>query len=157
MRAGLQHRASILVQPIMTTTLQLAAMMMVIVVATSPCFGMMEIEIVTKERAKELGMEIRANAAGPEAVRVWLEFDVKGGLKDYGRVDLEMREGEKLLLSSTLREEKGAAPGRVVVSFAADRTSLEKVTVRVVTQSAPRSMVGHELRVKDFVDLTKVR
>jgi hypothetical protein len=54
-------------------------------------FAMMEIEIVSVDRAKELGPEVRANAAGPDAVRVELEFEPKGALKDYNRVDLEIR------------------------------------------------------------------
>jgi hypothetical protein len=113
---------------------------------------MMSIEFVTKERAKELGMEIRSNPAGPDAVRVVLEFDVKGELKNFTRVDLEIHEAGKLQLSSSLRDES-AKPGHVAVSFAADRAKLDQLTLRVVTQSAPRTMTGHDLRVKDFVEL----
>jgi hypothetical protein len=112
----------------------------------------MSIELVTKERAKELGMEIRSNPAGPDTVRVVLEFEAKGELKNFTRVDLEIHEAGKLQLSSSLRDE-GAKPGHIVVSFAADRAKLDQVTLRVVTQSAPRTMTGHDLRVKDFVEL----
>lgn len=117
--------------------------------AATPCIAMMSIEIVTKERAKALGMEIRSNPAGPKAVRVELEFERKGELKDFTRVDLEMRDGEKWV-SASLREEQ-STPGHVVVSFAADRANLDKITLRVVVQPAPRDMTGYELRVKDFV------
>ena len=117
---------------------------------------MMEIEQVSKARAKELGMEIRSNAAGPDAVRVELEFEIKGELKSCSRVDLEFREGGKFLVSSSLREDRSKS-GRVVVSFAADRAHLDKLTLRVVVQPAPRDMTGYELRVKDFVELEKVR
>jgi hypothetical protein len=126
------------------------------VAAPSLCFAMMPIEVVSQKRAKELGMEIRSNVAGPDAVRVELEFKPEGELKSYSRVDLEMRQGSKLLMTSILREER-SKPRRVVVGFAADRGNLDKTTLRVVTQSAPRDMTGYELRVKDFVDLEKVR
>lgn len=107
---------------------------------------------------KALGLEIRANAAGPDAVRIELEFETKGELKDFSRVALEMRDEGKFLLSSTLREEK-SQPGRVVVSFAADRMKLDKITLKVVVEY-PRPALGragYVLRVKEFVDLEKLR
>ena len=126
-----------------------------LVLAPSVCFAMMSIEIVSKDRAKELGLEVRANAAGPDAVRVELEFEAKA-LPGYSRVDLEIRDGGKLLSSSTLREDT-AKQGRVVVSFAADRTKLSQITLRIVTGVGTRSMVGHDIPVKEFVDLDKLR
>jgi hypothetical protein len=122
--------------------------------AASPCLAMMELEDVSPARAKELGLVVQATAAGPDAVRVSLEFDAKGELKSYSRVDLEIREGGKLLLSSSLKDEP-SKPGRVAVSFAADRARLDRITLRVVT-GVPFEMVGHDLRLKDFVDLKKL-
>jgi len=139
----------------MKTTLGISVLTLLLVTTPSVCFALMSIEHVSKERAKELGMEIRTKQAGPDGARIELEFETKGELKNYIRVDLEIREGEKSLLSSSLREEQ-SKPGRVVVSFAADRAILDKITLRVVT-GAPMDMSGHELRVKDFVDLEKVR
>ena len=134
----------------------LSILAFLLAIAPNPCFALITIENVTRERAKELGMEIRSHAAGPDAVRIALEFEAKGALKDYSRVDLEMWDGGKLLISSSLREDK-SNPGRVIVSFAADRANLDKITLRVVVQSAPRSMHGFDLRMKDFVDLDKIR
>jgi len=119
-------------------------------------FALEEIEIVTPARAKELGLEIRAHAAGPDVVRVELEFEVKGELQNYSRVALEIHDAEKLISTSTLREEP-AKPGRIIVGFAADRATLNKFTLKVVTQDSPRSRAGHVLRIHEFVDLTKLR
>lgn len=117
--------------------------------------AMMSIEEVDSGRAKQLGMEVRARAAGPELVRVELEFDATGTLKNFERVELEMREGGKLLLSATLREERSGA-GHIRAGFAADRGSLDQLTLRVVTGMG-RTRTGYDLPVKDFVDLAKVR
>jgi hypothetical protein len=133
----------------MKPILNLSLLTLLFALTATPCFAMMSIEIVSKERAKALGMEIRSNPAGPKAVRVELEFERKGELKDFARVDLEMRDGEKWV-SASLREEQ-STPGHVVVSFAADRANLDKITLRVVIQPAPRDMTGYELRMKDFV------
>jgi hypothetical protein len=133
----------------MKTMRNLSVLTCLLALAASPCFAMMDIEIVTRERAKALGMEVRSNPAGPKAVRVELEFETKGELKSFSRVDLEIRDGEKWV-SASLREER-PTPGHVIVSFAADRANLDKITLRVVVQPAPRDMTGYELRVKDFV------
>src|SRR4051812_36194339 len=115
----------------------------------------MSITQVSRERAKELGMEIRSNAAGPKAVRVELEFKTEGEFKNFERVDLRISLGERSLLSAALREDR-SKPGRVVVSFVTDRAELEKIVLWVVAGRA-REMTGYELRVKDFVELEKVR
>jgi hypothetical protein len=136
-------------------TLLKFSILAVLAIAT-PCFALMEIADVSREQAKELGMEIKANAAGPDAVRVTLEFKAEGQLKNYSRVELSMRDGTKSLVSATLREDEPKS-GRVVVSFAADRTNLDKIYFRVVVEQSERSRVGYDIKVKDFVELDKVR
>jgi hypothetical protein len=132
----------------MKTTLGISVLTLLLVTTPSVCFALMSIEHVSKERAKELGMEIRTKQAGPDGARIELEFETKGELKSFVRVDLEIREGEKSWLSATLREEQSKS-GRVVVSFAADRVNLDKITLRVVV-GAPMNLTGYDIRVKDF-------
>ena len=138
----------------MKTPFSLSVMTFLLALASSRCFALIGIEEVNKERAKELGLEIRATAAGPDAVWVALEFATKGELKNFVRVDLELGEGGKLLLSSTLKEEQ-PKPGHVVVSFSVDRAQLDKITLRVVT-GMPIDYTGHDLRMKDFIDVKKL-
>lgn len=138
------------------TILNLLVLTLLSVATPSLCFAMMDIDLVSRERAKELGMQIRSKAAGPNDVRVELEFKTGGVLKRYSRVDLEIKEGGRSVLFASLREEQ-PEPGRVVVSFAADRTKLDGIALRVVTGAGSRDMSGYELRVKDFVDLEKLR
>ncbi|MGV3755561.1 MAG: hypothetical protein ACO1QS_09280 [Verrucomicrobiota bacterium] len=140
----------------MSKLLGLSILAFLTVFASVRCFALMELEDVSKERAKALGLEIRVKAAGPDVVRIELEFAAKGELKGFSRVDLDIRDGEKLLVSSTLQEERPGS-GRVAVGFAADRTQLEKITLRIVTRSSERSMVGHDIRVKNFIEAEKIR
>lgn len=125
------------------------------VAVPSLCSAFESIEIVTQERAKALGLEIRSNAAGPDAVLVELEFEIKGELKGYGRVALEMHAEGKLILTSTLKEGTSKS-GHVVVSFVADRTKLGELTLKVVEMSGG-TRVGHIIPVKEFVDLEKLK
>lgn len=138
----------------MKTYLKLSVLTVLLMAASSQCFAMMSIGYVSKERAKELGMEIRAQANGPNEVWVELEFKTEGQLKNFSRVDLEIREGKKLLMGYAALKEDRSKLERVVVSFMANRAYLDKITLRVVT-GVPGDMAGYELRVKDFVDLEK--
>lgn len=123
-----------------------------LIVAPSPCFALWEIGQVSKQRANELGMEIRSKAAGPVAVRVELEFAIKGKLKSFSRVDLRVNEGKKSLVTASLLEDR-SKPGRVVVGFAADRAYLDKITLWVMVPDMMPGGTIYELRVKDFVKL----
>jgi hypothetical protein len=138
----------------MRTILNISVLVFLLVVASGWCFAMMSIETVSEQRAKDLGLEIRATAAGPDDVWVELEFPTRGELEKFVRVDLEISDGKKRV-SASLQEDR-SKPGRVAVSFTADRVDLDKITLRVVTGVA-MDMTGHDLRVKDFVDLKKVR
>jgi hypothetical protein len=133
----------------------ISAVAVVFVVAPSPCFALWGIAPVSKERAKELGMEVRSVPAGPNHVRVELEFKIEGELKDFSRVDLRVGQGDNPPVTAPLREDR-SKPGRVVVSFTADRAQLDKLSLWVMV---PGSLGGtiYDLRVKDFVELKKDR
>lgn len=139
----------------MKTIAQFLALALLLL-APGRSLAFMGIDEVTPQRAKELGFQISVNAAGPEAIRVVLEFKKEGEMKSFKRVDLELHEAGRLLAASSLEQEQ-TAPDRVVVSFAADRASLDKFTVRVVTESGARERTGYDLRLKDFVQLETVR
>jgi hypothetical protein len=115
-----------------------------------------DVDDVTRERAAELGIIVRAKAAGPDAVGVELEFPTSGELKGFRRVEFRIEDGKKLIVASTLKEEE-SQPGHVVVSFYADRGRIPQIELKVVTVGDALSRVGHVLALKDFVDLEKLR
>lgn len=123
--------------------------------AAGPCFALWEIAEVSPEKAKELGMEVRSQAAGPDAVRVELEFKPEGVLKGFGHVDLRVGPGDPPLATAPLQEDR-SKPGRVVVSFTADRSRLEQFHLWVMVPE-PLGGTAYELRVKDFVGPPKGR
>jgi hypothetical protein len=113
---------------------------------------MEEVEVVAEERAKKLGLTLISEVAGPDAVRVTLEFEKQGELKGYGRIAIEQFEGDKLLLSAILKE-GDAKSGRVIVGFRASRINLATLSLRIVVTMDPSgSRVGYVLRMKDFVE-----
>ena len=146
----------------MKTILNISVLGLLLAVAPSRCFALMEITRVSKEQAKALGMEIRAKANGTNAVWVELEFKPEGKLKRFSpennsRVELEIRDGEKLLVGSAALREKRSSSGSIVVSLMASRGYLDKIILTVVVGSGQLSGGGYELRVKDFVELEKIR
>src|SRR5947209_17635068 len=139
----------------MKTIFTIAAAAALLVVAPSPCFALWGIALVSKERAKELGMEVRSTAAGPNHVRVELEFKTEGELKDFSHVDLRFGEGDNPPVTAPLQEDR-AKPGRVVVSFTANRGYLDKTNLWVMVPEPDGGSI-YQLRVKDFVGPQKDR
>jgi len=133
----------------MKTIFSVSALALFLFVAPSTCFALWGIAPVSKEVAKELDMQVRSEPAGPNHVTVKLEFKPEGKLKDFSRVDLRVGEGDNPPVTAPLREDR-SKPGRVVVSFSADRSQLEKLKLWVFV---PESLGGtiYDIRVRDFV------
>jgi hypothetical protein len=131
-------------------TLFSISVLAVLFVAPSPCFALTLTVPVSKERAKEMGMQVRSERTGPNHVTVELEFKIEGKLKDFSRLDLRIGESANPLVTAPLREDR-SKPGRVVVSFTADRAQLDKMHLLVMVPESDGRTI-YDLRVKDFVD-----
>jgi hypothetical protein len=137
----------------MKGTPHLAALVLLLVIC-NPSLGMISVENLTRDRAKELGIELKAKANGPREAWIELEFKPEGQLKEFQHVSLEIRDGDQFLLGWTPLEAKPTGTGSVVVRVMANRAFLGKVTLRIVTGATDD--VGRDLRIRDFVDLEKL-
>jgi hypothetical protein len=135
-------------------TALIIAVLAVLLVAPSSCFALGTTIQVSKEEAKGMDMEVRSKAAGPNQVRVELELNVKGQLKNFRRVDLWIGECDNPALAAQLHEDR-SKPGQVAVSFTADRAHLDKITLRVTISELGDTV--YKLRIKDFVEPEKGR
>jgi hypothetical protein len=135
---------------LMKTILSGLVLALFLLVIPQPCFALWGIAPVSKDKAKELGMQVRSEAAGPKQVRVELEFKPVGALKDFSRVALRIGAGDNPPVTAPLREDR-SKPGHVVVSFSADRAQLGNLKLWVFV---PESLGGtiYDLAVKDFVE-----
>jgi hypothetical protein len=138
------------------------AVLVVLIVAPGRCFALTQHTPVSKERAKEMGIEVRSTEAGADQVRVELEFTAEGLLKEdraaqfnFSRVDLRLGERDNPSLTAPLQEDR-SNPGRVVVRFNADRGQLDKINLWVYVPGSGGTTI-YQLRVKDFVELKKDR
>jgi hypothetical protein len=146
----------------MHSRLRLSFLAFLLAVAPSRCLALRSIGVLSADEAKALGVEVRATPAGPDAAWLELEFEPEGRLKDYNpergsHVELEIRDGEKSLLSYAALQEQHPKPGHVRVRFMASRAYLDKIILTIVVGDG--AMVGGawELRVKDFVDPARIR
>ncbi|WP_035609824.1 hypothetical protein [Haloferula sp. BvORR071] len=143
----------------MKTTLRKALLMTTLLLGavSSPCFGLISIHEVTAEEAKEWKVEVRALPAGPEDVRVEIEFSSEGQFHDFRRVDFRMHGDDGKMLAVLQLKEERTKEGRVLVSFATSRENLGKIAVWVVSGGGARVGGAYEIRPKDFVDLSKLK
>jgi hypothetical protein len=126
----------------------------VLLISTSPCFALGSVREVSKEEAKQMGLEVRSTSFGANQVRVELEFKVEGGLKNFTHADVCFGEGDSTLLAARLQEDR-SKKGHVAVSFTADRAHLDKITLRVTVSELGDQV--YKLRIKDFVEPEKGR
>ena len=85
------------------------------------------------------------------------DFSPEGKFRDYSGVELRIGEGKDPLVTAPLREDRSKPkPGRVVVSFTADRTQLDKLKLWVFVPESDGGTI-YDLRVKDFVEPKKDR
>lgn len=132
------------------TTLAVFTALLLIVPSWS--FALEEIEFVNRDRGRVLGLQLHVAEVTNGTVLIQLEIPVRGELKDYRRVELRIHDGKKLLLSSYLKEEE-IKPDHLRVSFYADPGTLGQATLKIVTDDLD-GRVGHELKVKEFIDRT---
>jgi len=113
--------------------------------AAGPCFALWDVEVVSKERARKLGVQVRT-ADGPGRVIVRLEFKTAGELKGCSSIELQTggKGGEPLRVDRS-------KPGRAAVSFAADPARLDKMTLRVMVLEEDGGSI-YELRIADLAE-----
>lgn len=147
----------------MKTTFRIVAVAIFLAVTSNPCFAVWDVLTVSKEQAKELGLEVRSTTARSGHVQVQLEFKVEGAFtefdgrfKDRSGVYVRVGDAEDFSFSAALKEDR-SKPGRVVAGFTADRAQLDKLTLTVGVPGSPGTVGGtyYELRVKDFIEPKK--
>src|SRR5258705_9962432 len=100
----------------MKATLHISVLALLLLAAPSLCFALREIAPLTREQARGMGIEVRAKAAGPDAVWLELEFKPEGKLKDFTHVELMMTQGDKSVVVSAVLRETRSSSGSVVVT-----------------------------------------
>lgn len=139
----------------MKTKILLTALSILLTLACGRCLAMMGIYRLSKDEAKKMGIELRALSAGPRDARIEMEFDTRDALKKFNRVDLELMQDGKFVVLAPLKEER-TKPNHILVGFAADRSAISKLTLRIVVLEPAMGGTGYEIPLKDFIDLDKI-
>jgi hypothetical protein len=140
----------------MKTILNISVLTCLLIAVSSECFAEQRNVVVSKERAKELGVTIRSNMNGQSGVKVWLEFKPQAVLKNFTHVILEINAGGKRLVSAPLLTSRSTADS-VSVSFYADPSYLATSVLTIVVQDSERSWIGYQFKMKDYIESEKSR
>src|SRR5687767_452883 len=89
----------------MKTTLNLAVLILCLATPVTS-LALISVANVSRERAKELGIELRVKPNGPTEAWIELEFKPEGPFKEFQHVSLEIRDGDQFLLGWTPLEAK---------------------------------------------------
>ena len=125
-------------------------------ILSHPCFGEIDVGELSKDEAKELGIELRAKPGGPKHAWIELEFKLEGKLSKFQYVSLEIPDGDQLGLGWTPLKDKRTSSGSVIVRLMGSRKFLENVTLRIVHGDGDFGGSGLDVRLKDFVDFEKL-
>lgn len=140
----------------MRTMLNISVVTLLLAAASRECCALQHNVEVSKERAKELGVTLRSNVDGENGVKVWIEFEPKGDLKEFSHVTVDISSGGKRLVSAPLLTGR-PSPERVAVHFSADPTLLPSSVLTIVVNAGERTRIGYQFQVKDFVEPQKSR
>jgi hypothetical protein len=120
------------------------------------CFALVEIEDISKERAKQMGIDVRVKRSANNDAWVQVEFRAAGPLKEFRWADLEVTQGEKRLVTASLMPRR-PAPDSVLLEFYGDPAALMNASVTIVAYNDPRTGIGYRLQMKDYLDRTAAR
>jgi hypothetical protein len=145
----------------MATMKQLKAALTCVLFTLLPneCFGEIMVGKFTKTQAKELGIVMKHRSNGDAGIKVWLEFRKEGVLEGFTYCELRMTDEEGKHQVSTRIQPHPVIHGQpkelLSVAFSADQSKLEHCSFLIVSYGKGFGGVGHQLQVKDFIDLEK--
>ena len=109
-----------------------------------------EVEHVSRERAKALGVSFRTNVYGEAGTKVWMEFKPEGELKDIASAELQIFEGGKQIVRAPLSMTRSAS-NQVTVSFLADAAYLPESMLFMVSDNRGLGRTAYQFKVWDFI------
>ncbi len=129
----------------------------VVLLSCQNALGMISLANLSKEKAKEMGIVMKARKNGDAGIKVWLEFKQEGVLEAFTYGELRMNDEDgKHLLSAMLRENPvhhQQSKEITSIAFSLDPAELEKCSFWVVCYQSIQGDVGFILKVSDFLDL----
>ena len=134
-------------------TLRGISVLAVLFFVASPCFALVVVESVSKWRAKyDLGVTIRTAIIGTNQAGVWLEFAPEGKLATFDSAHLEIKTGERTVVSKNLLPSKQTAD-RVVLYFSTDPAYLptSEITLYVKVGNGLPPFAGFQFNIGDFI------
>lgn len=134
------------------------SLLFVFTLLANPCFALIDIGVLTKEKAKEkYGITMHARKNGDAGIKVWLEFKKEGWLEKFTYAELQMVDAQgRHRISAQLQPNPvhHRQPEEITsVAFSVEADQLEQCSFLVVCYNSNEGDVGYILKAKDFLDL----
>src|SRR5262249_41844830 len=115
------------------------------------CSAIEFIKDVSREEAKKLGVVIQHRPNGEAGRHVTLEFEPKGELQNFLRVEVEMFKGGTCLIHAPLQT-SNPTPGKIAAYFSTDASNFPWSALKIVVLDGTRTRIGYRFALKNFVD-----
>jgi hypothetical protein len=115
------------------------------------CSAIEFIKDVSREEAKKLGVVLQTSRNGEAGMRVSVEFEPKGELQNFLRVEVEIFKGGKCLIYAPLQT-SNPTPGKIAAYFSTDASNFPWSALKIVVLDGTRTRIGYRLALKNFVE-----
>ncbi len=133
-----------------------ALSVLLLLITAHPCFALIDVGYLTREKASEFGIQVRQRPNGDAGVMVWVEFRKKGFLEAFTYAEFQMTDAKGRHLVSTRIQPHPVEPGQpndlLTVAFSAQPDQLQHCSILLVAYGSRLGDVGYIIRPRDFLD-----
>lgn len=133
-----------------------ALCVLLLLIAAHPCFALIDVGYLTREKASEFGIQVRQRPNGDAGVLIWVEFRKKGFLEAFTYAEFQMTDAKGRHLVSTRIQPHPVVAGQpsdlLTVAFSAQPDQLQHCSILLVAYGSRLGDVGYIIRPRDFLD-----
>ena len=123
---------------------------MLLVAASTSCFGETMISDVTPEQAQAMGAKMSSWKNGDAGIKVTLRFRARGVMKDFAGAELRMNANKKHPVPTPLKVSRQDSDS-ITVSFSVAPGSLANSAFWIYVNDTPKGGSAYRFKVRDFI------
>ena len=133
-----------------------ALCVLLLLITAHPCFALIDVGYLTREKASEFGIRVRQRPNGDAGVLVWVEFRKQGFLEAFTYAEFRMTDAKGQQIASTRIQPHPVVPNQpsdlLTVAFSAQPDQLQNCSILLVAYGSRLGDVGYIIRPRDFLD-----
>ncbi len=133
-----------------------ALCVLLLLITAHPCFALIDVGYLTREKASEFGIQVRQRPNGDAGVLVWVEFRKQGFLEAFTYAEFRMTDAKGQQIASTRIQPHPVVAGQpndlLSIAFSAQPDQLQHCSILLVAYGSRLGDVGYIIRPRDFLD-----